>query len=158
MRTTLDATPFLRSTIGFDRMLQALDAASRVQQMDSWPPYDIAKTGEDDYRITIAAAGFSRDELTVTQEQSMLVVAGQRAGEDKGEYLHRGIPGRAFQCRFELADHVKVVAANLENGVLTVDLRRELPEEMKPRRIAIAAATPQAKPAPRAIESGRRAA
>ncbi len=138
MRTTFDFSPLFRSSIGFDRMLNALEAASRVEQIDNWPPYDIAKTGEDDYRITMAVAGFSQDELTVTQEQNMLVVSGQKTGEDNGEYLHRGIAGRAFQRRFELADHVKVVGASLVNGLLTIDLKRELPDEMKPRRIEIA--------------------
>ena len=138
MRTTFDFSPLFRSSIGFDRMLNALEAASRVEQIDNWPPYDIAKTGEDDYRITMAVAGCSQDELTVTQEQNMLVVSGQKTGEDNGEYLHRGIAGRAFQRRFELADHVKVVGASLVNGLLTIDLKRELPDEMKPRRIEIA--------------------
>lgn len=147
MRTTLDLNPLFRSSIGFDRMLNALQAASRVESIDSWPPYDIAKTGEDDYRITMAVAGFSQDELTITQEQNMLLVAGQKANEDNGEYLHRGIASRAFQRRFELADHVKVTGAGLVNGLLTIDLQREIPDEMKPRRIEIAAtkAAPEAK-------------
>jgi molecular chaperone IbpA len=119
-------------------MLNALEAASRVETIDNWPPYDIVKSGEDDYRITMAVAGFGQDELTIAQEQNMLMVSGQKAGEDNGEYLHRGIAGRAFQRRFELADHVKVVGANLVNGLLTIDLKREIPEEMKPRRIEIA--------------------
>ncbi|TIT86449.1 MAG: Hsp20 family protein, partial [Mesorhizobium sp.] len=91
---------------------------SRIETADNWPPYDIAKSGEDDYRITMALAGFSQDELAITQEQNMLMVSGQKAGEDNGEYLHRGIAGRAFQRRFELADHVKVVDASLVNGLL----------------------------------------
>jgi len=145
MRTTFDFSPLFRSSIGFDRMLNALEAASRVETIDNWPPYDIAKTSEDDYRITMAVAGFSHDDLTITQEQNMLIVSGQRTGEDSAEYLHRGIAGRAFQRRFELADHVKVVGAALVNGMLKIDLKRELPEEMKPRRIEIMtdAALPQ---------------
>ncbi|UCI08139.1 Hsp20 family protein [Mesorhizobium sp. B1-1-8] len=138
MRTTFDFTPLFRSSIGFDRMLNALEAASRGEPIDNWPPYDIAKTDEDDYRITMAVAGFSQDELTITQEQNMLMVSGQKVGEDNSHYLHRGIAGRAFQRRFELADHVKVVGARLVNGLLTIDLKREIPEEMKPRRIEIA--------------------
>ncbi len=139
MRTTFDFTPLFRSSIGFDRMLNALEAASRVESIDNWPPYDIAKLGEDDYRITMAVAGFSQDELTITQEQNMLMVSGQKPGEDNSQYLHRGIAWRAFQRRFELADHVKVASASLVNGLLTIDLKREIPEEMKPRRIEITA-------------------
>jgi molecular chaperone IbpA len=158
MRTTFDFTPLFRSSIGFDRMLNALDAASRVEQIDTWPPYDIVKTGEDDYRITMAVAGFSQDQLAVTQEQNMLMVSGQKAGEDNGQYLHRGIAGRAFQRRFELADHVKVTSASLMNGLLTIDLKRELPEEMKPRRIEIAAGKALPEIETRKIGSEKRAA
>ncbi len=137
MRTTFDFSPLFRSSVGFDRMLNALDAASRIETNINWPPYDIAKAGEDDYRITMAVAGFSQDELDIAQEQNMLVVSGQKAGEDDSQYLHRGITGRTFKRRFELADHVKVVGASLVNGLLTVDLKREIPEAMKPRRIEI---------------------
>ena len=119
MRTTFDFSPLFRSSIGYDRMLNALETASRIETADNWPPYDIAKTAEDDYRIAMAVAGFSQEELDITQEQNMLMVSGQKAAEDKGEYLHRGIAGRAFQRRFELADHVKVVGASLVNGLLT---------------------------------------
>ncbi|RUU04277.1 Hsp20 family protein, partial [Mesorhizobium sp. USDA-HM6] len=152
MRTTFDFTPLFRSSIGFDRMLDALETASRMDTVDKWPPYDIAKLGDDQYRITMAVAGFSQDELTMTQERNMLVVSGQKAGEDQGEYLHRGIAGRAFQRRFELADYVKVVGASLVNGLLTVDLKREIPEEMKPRRIEIAPDKTLAKPTTKKIE------
>jgi molecular chaperone IbpA len=140
MRTTFDFAPLFRSSVGFDRMLEALESASRVTPIDNWPPYDIVKLGEDDYRISMAVAGFTQDDLTITQEQNMLMVAGQKSdeGEANGQYLHRGIAARAFQRRFELADHVKVVGASLVNGLLTIELKRELPEEMKPRRIAIA--------------------
>ncbi|TJV52720.1 MAG: Hsp20 family protein, partial [Mesorhizobium sp.] len=126
-------TPLFRSSVGFDRIFNMLENASRVSTIDNWPPYDIAKIGEDDYRITMAVAGFSQDELTITHQPNMLVVSGSQAGEDNGEYLYRGIAGRAFERRFELADHVKVAGASLENGLLTVDLKREIPEEMKPR-------------------------
>ncbi|TWG97925.1 molecular chaperone IbpA [Mesorhizobium sp. J18] len=139
-------------------MLNALEAASRVEQIDNWPPYDIAKTSEDDYRITMAVAGFSQDELAITQEQNMLIVSGQKTGEDNSQYLHRGIAGRAFQRRFELADHVKVVGASLVNGLLTIDLKRELPEEMKPRRIEIATGEALPKVETRKIEAEKKAA
>ncbi|WP_144861118.1 Hsp20 family protein [Mesorhizobium sp. J18] len=158
MRTTFDFTPLFRSSVGFDRMLNALEAASRVEQIDNWPPYDIAKTSEDDYRITMAVAGFSQDELAITQEQNMLIVSGQKTGEDNSQYLHRGIAGRAFQRRFELADHVKVVGASLVNGLLTIDLKRELPEEMKPRRIEIATGEALPKVETRKIEAEKKAA
>jgi molecular chaperone IbpA len=146
MRTTFDFTPLFRSSIGFDRMLDALEAASRVEATDNWPPYDISKAGEDNYRITMAVAGFSLDELDIIQERNMLLVSGQKADEDTSHYLHRGIAGRAFKRRFELADHVKVMGAGLVNGLLTIDLKCELPEEMKPRRIEVAttAALPRA--------------
>ncbi|PBC11238.1 Hsp20 family protein [Mesorhizobium sp. WSM3859] len=158
MRTTFDFSPLFRSSIGFDRMLNALETASRIETVDNWPPYDIAKTSEDDYRISMAVAGFAQDELDITQEQNMLMVSGQKAGEDKGEYLHRGIAGRAFQRRFELADHVKVVGASLVNGLLTIDLKREIPEEMKPRRIEIGADKATPKNATKKIEAEKHAA
>ena len=94
MRTTLDFSPLYRSSIGFDRMFNLLETASRIQSVDNWPPYDIVKTGEDDYQMTMAVAGFAQDELTVTHEPNLLVVAGQKAGEDNGQYLHRGLTGR----------------------------------------------------------------
>lgn len=137
MRTNLDFSPLFRSSIGFERMLNALEAAGRAETIDNWPPYDIVKTGEDDYRVAMAVAGFSLDELAITQEQNMLIVSGQKADSEDVQYLHRGISGRSFQRRFELADHVKVVGAGLANGLLTVDLKREIPEEMKPRQIEI---------------------
>lgn len=137
MRTTFDFSPLFRSSIGFDRLVNALEAASRIEQFDNWPPYDITKMGEDDYRITMAVAGFDEDELTVTQERNMLLITGKKTGDDDGEYLHRGIAGRSFQRRFELADHVRVESATLANGLLTIDLKREIPEDMKPRRIEI---------------------
>ena len=160
MRTTFDFAPLFRTSIGFDRMLNALESASRVTAIDSWPPYDIVRTGEDDYRITMAVAGFTRDDLTITQEHNMLMVAGQKPGEDEAnaQYLYRGIAGRAFQRRFELADHVKVVGASLVNGLLTIDLKRELPEEMKPRRIAIATGETLPKAGAKQIDAEERAA
>lgn len=157
MRTTLDFAPLYRSSIGFDRMFNLLENASRLQSIDSWPPYDITKTGEDDYQITMAVAGFSQDELVLTQEPNLLVVTGQKSGEDKGEYLHRGIAGRSFQRRFELADHVRVVGASLVNGLLAVELKREIPEAMKPRRIEIGTASGVAAE-PRRIETDKQAA
>jgi len=140
MRTSLDFSPLFRSSIGFDRIFDLLESASQSEASDNWPPYDIAKTGDDVYRITMAVAGFSESELTISHEPNLLVVSGAKPGEDRAQYLHRGIAGRAFKRRFELADHVKVTGAKLENGLLTIDLVRELPEEMKPRRIEIRSA------------------
>lgn len=141
MRTTFDFSPLFRSTIGFDRLVNALEADSRVESIDNWPPYDIAKTGEDDYRITMAVAGFSEDELSIMQEQNILLVAGIKTTDENAQYLHRGIAGRSFQRRFQFADHVRVEGATPVNGLLTIDLRREIPEEMKARRIEIASDT-----------------
>jgi molecular chaperone IbpA len=146
MRTDFDFTPFYRSSIGFDRVFDLLENATRVQTIDNWPPYDIAKTGDDSYRIQMAIAGFSEDELNITTEPNLLVVTGQKAGGAEGEYLHRGIANRSFTRRFELADHVKVSRASLVNGLLTLELQREIPEAMKPRRIAIGSASGTTRP------------
>ncbi|EGE59542.1 molecular chaperone small heat shock protein, hsp20 family [Rhizobium leguminosarum bv. phaseoli CCGM1] len=157
MRTNLDFAPLFRSSIGFERMLNALETASRAETIDTWPPYDIIKTGDDDYRIAMAVAGFSPEELAITQEQNMLIVLGQKANGDDVQYLHRGIAGR-FQRRFELADHVKVVDAGLVDGLLTIALKREIPEEMKPRQIGIETGQPRSKAQPKQIEAGKHAA
>lgn len=148
MRTNMDLSPFYRSSIGFDRIFDLLEKASLAQNADSWPPYDIAKLGEDTYRIVIAVAGFSEDDLTVTREPNMLVINGAKAENEEVQYLHHGLALRPFVRRFELADHVVVEGAKLENGLLIIDLKKEIPEEMKPRRIAINAATAK-KPARR---------
>jgi molecular chaperone IbpA len=158
MRTNLDFSPLFRSSIGFDRMLDALEAASRVESIDNWPAYDIIKIGEDDYRIAMAVAGFSQDELTITQEQNVLVVAGQKEDAREEQYLHRGIADRTFQSRFELADHVKVMGAGLVNGLLTIDLKREIPEEMKPRKIEISTGMALPKVDTKQIEAEKQAA
>ncbi|MBY5356971.1 Hsp20 family protein [Rhizobium leguminosarum] len=158
MRTNLDFSPLIRSSVGFERMLNALEAASRAETIDNWPPYDIVKTGEDEYRIAMAVAGFSQDELAIIHEQNMLVVSGQKANGEDVQYLHRGIAGRSFQRRFELADHVKVVDARLVNGLLTIDLKREIPEEMKPRQIEIGTGNAMPKAETRQIEAETQAA
>lgn len=134
-------SPLYRSSIGFDRAVDLLENASKVTTIDNWPSYDIVKIGEDTYRITMAVAGFSQDELSVTQHQNMLLVTSEKASEDNAQYLHRGIAGGSFQRRFHLADHVRVTGAAMENGLLTINLERDIPEEMKPRRIEIGQAT-----------------
>jgi molecular chaperone IbpA len=142
---TYDFAPLYRSTVGFDRLFDMLDQATRVEPMTNWPPYNIEKAGEDRYRITMAVAGFARDEIELTQHGNALLVTGHRKGSDEEkQYLHRGIATRTFKQTFNLADHVKVTAANLENGLLTVDLVREVPEALKPRRIEIANGSQQA--------------
>ncbi len=162
MRTTFDFSPLFRSSIGFDRMLDALEAASRVDTIDNWPPYDITKTGDDRYRIAMVVAGFAPDDLSVTREHNLLTISGRRSTKDSsGEPLHRGIAARDFQRRFELADYVEVVGANLLDGILTIELERELPEAMKPRRIEVT--TGRSMPAaeqrqPKQIESEQKVA
>ena len=134
-----DYSPLLRATIGFDRMMDLLDSVQR-SDVPSYPPYNIEKTGDEDYRISMAVAGFAEDELEVTvQENSLLIEGRKEKTEDEKEpsFLHRGIATRSFQRRFELADHIKVVGASLENGLLHIDLAREIPEAKKPRSIAI---------------------
>ena len=133
-----DFSPLYRSTVGFDRVFDLLDQATRVEPMTNWPPYNIEKAGDDQYRITMAVAGFSPDEIEMTQHQNALLVTGQKKTADEGsQYLHRGIATRSFKQTFNLADHVKVTGAGLEHGLLTVELKREVPEELKPRRIEI---------------------
>ncbi len=134
-----DFSPLFRSTVGFDRVLDLLDQASRGQSMTNWPPYNIEKTGEDQYRITMAVAGFSPDEIELVQQENVLLVTGQKHPEPEGvQVLHRGIATRAFKQTFNLAEYVKVTGANLENGLLVIELKREVPEALKPRRVEIA--------------------
>ena len=135
--TNYDFSPLYRSSVGFDRLLDMLDTASRVQPT-TWPPYNIEKIGDDEYRITMAVAGFSPEEIELVQKENALFVTAQKHSEPDGvEVLHRGIATRAFKQTFNLADHVRVTGANLENGLLTVELKREVPEALKPRRIDI---------------------
>ena len=135
---SLDFSPFYRSTVGFDRLFDMLDQASRTQPA-TWPPYNIERLAEDQYRIVLALAGFAPDEIELVQKENALLIAGQKHPDPEGvEVLHRGIATRAFKQTFNLADHVKVTGANLENGLLLVDLQREVPEALKPRRIEIA--------------------
>lgn len=137
--TRHDFTPFFRTTVGFDRMMRLLDAAAGWDEATSnFPPYNIEKADEDSYRITLAVAGFAMNDLTVEQRENTLVVTGRRAVEDPdSEYLYRGIGLPSFQRSFQLADYVTVEGASLENGLLQVDLHRDVPEALKPRRIEI---------------------
>jgi len=137
--TTFDFSPLYRTSVGFDRLASMMSSATRQDQGNSYPPYNIRTTSEDNYQITMAVAGFSENDLDITTEHNRLLITGNRAeeAEEQGEYLHRGIATRSFERRFNLADHVKVVSANLENGLWHVHLEREIPEAMKPRKIKI---------------------
>ena len=131
-----DLTPLWRSTVGFDRLFDLIDDTLRLGE-DNYPPYNIERTGEDHYRISLAVAGFTPEEITVTAEQNVLTVEGRKADNGEHEYLYQGISARPFRRMFNLADHVEVKNASFEGGLLKVDLVREVPEAMKPRRIAI---------------------
>ncbi|TCV68682.1 molecular chaperone IbpA [Neorhizobium sp. R1-B] len=145
MRSEFDFTPLYRSSIGFDQIFNLLNNAQRLDGVDTWPPYDIVKTGEDNYRISIAVAGFAENNLDIQQERNVLVVKGSANQPQDGEYLHRGIATQAFERRFELAAHVTVENATLKNGLLMIALKREIPDAMKPRRITIGKVSADAK-------------
>lgn len=135
---TYDFAPLFRSTVGFDRLFDMLDNSARPD----WPPYNIERVGENDYRISMALAGFAPHEIELTQQGNTLIVSGQKKAEqDQREMLHQGLAYRSFKQTFNLADHVKVTKANLEHGLLSVELAREIPEQMRPRRIEVGAPT-----------------
>ncbi len=138
-----DLSPLFRSTIGFDHLMRLADTANRVDTGTSYPPYNIEVTGENAYRLTMAVAGFALDDIDITVKENALLVAGRKTDEEKKTYLHHGLARRAFERRFQLADHIKVSGASLENGLLHIDLQREVPEAMKPRKVAITAGTTQ---------------
>ena len=134
-----DFTPYRRSTVGFDRLFDLLENNARGSSGDNYPPFNIERRGEDSYRITLAVAGFRPDDIEITAQQNLLVVQGnRREGESVGEMLHLGIANRGFERRFELADYVRVDNAELADGLLVIDLVREVPEAMKPKKIALA--------------------
>jgi molecular chaperone IbpA len=140
---TYDFAPLWRSTVGFDRLFDLLDETQRATE-DHYPPYNIERLGEDRYQISLALAGFAPDELAITAEQNVLTVEGRRAEREQREYLYQGISARPFKRQFNLADYVQVKSASFDNGLLRIELVREVPEAMKPRRIAINdAASPQ---------------
>lgn len=143
MRDRFDFTPYRRSAIGFDRLFDVLEGAARTPATDNYPPFDIERQGDDAYRITLAVAGFKQDEIELTAQQNLLVVTAKKAGSDNGRnFVHRGIALRAFERRFELADYVQVSGASLADGLLTIDLVREIPDAMKPRKVAIGGRQP----------------
>lgn len=145
MRSSFDFAPYRRSTVGFDHLFDLLEDGSRSETADGFPAFDIVKEGEDRFRVTLAVAGFRPDEIEIVAQQNQLNVTGRPAEEaDRGDYLHRGIARRAFERRFELADYIEVGSAAFENGLLSIDLKRVIPEAMKPRKIAIGDTAPPA--------------
>jgi len=133
-----DFTPYRRSMVGFDRMFDLLENQARQNAGDNYPPFNIERLGDDSYRITLAVAGFKPADIDITAQQNLLVIQGKKGDEPaSGKFLHVGIAQRGFERRFELADYVRVAAANLEDGLLTVELVREVPEAMKPKKIAV---------------------
>jgi molecular chaperone IbpA len=149
--------PFWRSSVGFDRVLNLLDESLRLQPESNYPPYNIVRTGENHYRITLAVAGFKAEQIAITVQQNTLVVTAKDAHSGDLEYLHRGIATRGFERRFSLADFVEVTKASLEDGLLQIDLVRELPEAMKPRRIEIRTSRSAQDNKPKSIEQMRAA-
>ena len=143
--TTFDFSPLFRNAIGFDRVSRLIDSAlTGADQSAGYPPYNIEKTGDDAYRLSMAVAGFGADDISITQHENALIVTGRvKQTENERQFLYRGIAGRAFERRFQLADFIKVRGAELVNGLLHVDLVREVPESMKPRQIKIASAPSQ---------------
>ena len=135
MRTNFDFAPLRRSAIGFDRLFDLLENAG--QTAENYPPFDLERIDDDSYRITIAVAGFRSDEIEITAQQNQLLVSGRKAGSDEGQYIHRGIATRAFERRFALGDYVQVRGADLRDGPLSIELVREIPEAMKPRKVEI---------------------
>ena len=146
----LDLTPYRRSTIGFDRLFDMLETNARTAPSENYPPFNLERLAEDRYRITLAVAGFGRDEIEITAQQNLLLVAGRKDdGQAQGDFLHLGIANRSFERRFELADFVLVQDARLNDGLLVIDLVREIPEAMKPKTVAIKTGAPLA-----AVENG----
>jgi molecular chaperone IbpA len=140
--TRFDFTPYRRSTVGFDRLFDLLENHGRMNPSDNYPPFNIERRGEDSYRITLAVAGFRPEDLDITAQQNLLVVEGKKREENAGDMLHVGIANRGFERRFELADFVRVANADLADGLLIIDLVREVPEAMKPKKVMIGGSSP----------------
>ena len=147
MRSTFDFAPYRRSTVGFDRLFDMLENTSLGNGGENYPPFDLIKTGENDYRIELAVAGFKPSEIDITAQQNVLIVAGSKKDEqgetNSGDYIYRGIANRSFERRFALADHIQVRGADMKDGMLQIELVREIPEAMKPRKIAVGGIQPQ---------------
>jgi molecular chaperone IbpA len=143
MRSAFDFAPYRRSTVGFDRLFDMLENSSFGQGQENYPPFDLIKLGDNDYRIELAVAGFKPDEIDITAQQNVLIVSGRKneENEQKGnDYIYRGIATRSFERRFALADHIQVKGADIKDGLLAIELVREIPESMKPRKIDIGGA------------------
>lgn len=134
-----DFTPYRRNTVGFDRLFELLENTGRATQNENYPPFNIERTGENDYQVTVAVAGFKPDEIDITAQQNLLIVTGSKQSDsnDNRDFLHMGIASRNFERRFQLADHIHVTAADMADGLLIITLVREVPEALKPRKIAI---------------------
>src|SRR5438045_7199830 len=146
MRSAFDFAPFRRSTVGFDRLFDMLENSSVGQGQENYPPFDLIKKGDNDYCIQLAVAGFKPDEIDITAQQNVLIVSGRKSEENEqkdGEFIYRGIANRSFERRFALADHIQVRAADLKDGLLAIELVREIPEAMKPKKINIGGSAPK---------------
>ena len=143
MRSAFDFAPYRRSTVGFDRLFDLLENSSLGQGSENYPPFDLIKVDENHYRVILAVAGFGRDEIDITAQQNQLIVSGKKADDEGVDYIHRGIANRQFELRFGLADFIKVSEADLKDGLLSVDLIREIPEAMKPKKISIGGTQPK---------------
>ncbi len=157
---TPDFSPLFRATVGFDRLFDMLDASATARP--DWPPYNIEKSADDQYRISMAIAGFAPEEIELTQQGSTLLVSGQKKATDRAvrDYLHQGLAHRSFRQTFNLADHVKVTSANVEHGMLSIELAREIPEQLKPRRIEVQTSAGQklSESRPKLVEQDTKAA
>jgi len=142
MTNAFDFAPYRRSTVGFDRLFDMLESGASGPGQETYPPFDLISLDKDRFRINLALAGFRRDEIDITAQQNQLVVSGKKRDDDKATYIHRGIATRSFERRFSLADHIKVTDAALTDGLLSIELEREIPEAMKPRKIDIGGSQP----------------
>jgi molecular chaperone IbpA len=143
MRSAFDFAPYRRSTIGFDQLFDLLENSALGQGQEGYPPFDLVKIDENHYRISLAVAGFSNDDLEITAQQNQLIVSGKKADDDKVDYIHRGIATRQFERKFGLADFITVTDAELKDGLLSIDLVREIPEAMRPRKIPLSGSRPK---------------
>ena len=143
MRSAFDFAPFRRSTIGFDRLFDLLENSAAGAGGENYPPFDLVKVDDNKYRIDLAVAGFKPDEVDITAQQNQLVVTGRKGDENGSDYIHRGIATRSFERRFGLADHIQVTSADMKDGLLSIELVREIPEAMKPKKISIGGVEPK---------------
>ena len=142
MTSAFDFAPFRRSTVGFDRLFDLLENSALGQSHDNYPPFDLVSIEENRFRISLAVAGFTQNEIDITAHQNQLIVSGQKRDDDGATFIHRGIANRAFERRFGQADHIKVTGADMKDGLLSIELTREIPEAMKPRKIDIRGSQP----------------